>query len=1034
MPFDIGDTPSTLFRGLSGFWLRFFKDTRDLEAYYQASEVYLGQVYLDLLSSILNIGIIDTPIFNKEYWKLFAIDETELNFKAGVTSAGDRFVYDMPGSTVLADFLQNTIFDPEIVMERDVDFEILEDDGLMRFYADPFRAYQDLDGNWAPQPGIAWRTVRKEVGNRIIENRVRLYGTSSSEDYYSQGVRKGDTLRVLAYRGDSIVSGAAGGMSNVGINVVFDGILVGADCKVGDTLQIYGHSGPDGDPDDAFRGRYLIREILNDNSVKLNPDTVSPLAPTLSTNALYWRTYKANYFDVARDYEIDYLDGYYGVGSSDNPYPTDVEGPVVYSVVRTPADPEVLGVVLNWLAGAPGNLSEAERAVYTTDLGVRHLVPGTVKVVATTPDTFEAVQEGTDYTVNYLDGSITQLRYWYSESTGRCSYQYSTEVLISAGGDVESYTVGNVKQLSVWVPEVAVDRFTLWYNYGSLLNRFEASSENYKAFLRGIMYLYMSGPILERIEAALNVTVDYPVVTLDGEVLQGYSDGIDASGNSASIDGSNDTVTIPTIEHALSELDVGGSIIFDDPLNAANQGRFIINSIDVTTNTAVLETVYGMVTESPVDWIISRNYEKVVTTDRREYVYPYNVPMREDIQNPVVFGTLTFHAFEPLTLGFRVTDYVEDPNWWHGTDIPQMLWPITQQESGQSIDPRIRRKAVTTLYENIILSPDSNDYTCIGDPGFYIGADDQGNVFSPTDRGYNPDGTPKSPFVSDPVSVYRHNAAFVLFNEYLKVHIFFISISPDLELDADFKNDLQELILVAKPSYTYPNVELNDQFIDNVVLTDVFSIGNITFDLGSDIDGRLDSLALSNNELIIGDPNAPWAIGDFFKYENAVPFLTGVLADPLVPGTTFTVPSIPADAGVLTINLDCTRTVDGDPAIEGRDYTVDWLRENPGGVTNPNAWKVTFLTECSAGGSAPNVAGDVWYAERLQGVYDTTLGWTPINIGGTNPWYIRATALDPTSPEYSTEWAAVRSEHVDRPVQITIVVDPLGTPTSYTYL
>ena len=127
MSLNVGDRKSVLFTGLSGFWQRFFKDAKDIEAYYQAAEVYLGQIYLDLLSTILNIGIIDTPIFNKEYWKLFTILETELDFMAGASSNEDRFTYDMPDTAVIVDFLQNTIISPEIILEREVDFEVIED-------------------------------------------------------------------------------------------------------------------------------------------------------------------------------------------------------------------------------------------------------------------------------------------------------------------------------------------------------------------------------------------------------------------------------------------------------------------------------------------------------------------------------------------------------------------------------------------------------------------------------------------------------------------------------------------------------------------------------------------------------------------------------------------------------------------------------------------------------------------------------------------------------------------------------------------
>jgi hypothetical protein len=117
-----GDKSSVLFQSLSGFWQRFFRDTEDLEAFYQASETYLGQVYLDLMSSVLGTGLTDAPLFNKEQWKLFLIDETQIQFRQGVTSADDRYVYDPPGPVVNLTTLQNTIFDPQVVYDRDVDF------------------------------------------------------------------------------------------------------------------------------------------------------------------------------------------------------------------------------------------------------------------------------------------------------------------------------------------------------------------------------------------------------------------------------------------------------------------------------------------------------------------------------------------------------------------------------------------------------------------------------------------------------------------------------------------------------------------------------------------------------------------------------------------------------------------------------------------------------------------------------------------------------------------------------------------------
>ena len=130
----------------------------------------------------------------------------------------------------------------------------------------------------------------------------------------------------------------------------------------------------------------------------------------------------------------------------------------------------------------------------------------------------------------------------------------------------------------------------------------------------------------------------------------------------------------------------------------------------------------------------------------------------------------------------------------------------------------------------------------------------------------------------------------------------------------------------------------------------------------------------------------------------------------------------------VTLNITgLTRTADGRVPIEGRDYTVNWLRENPAEVANPNAWRVVMLTECT--GATPGFFADCT-VEVSHSSYDTTLGDTPFVVAGGNPWYIRLTALNPDAPTFAAEWAALRTEHIDRPVQLTI--DDGGG--SYTYL
>lgn len=1026
---DLADKSSVLFSGLSGYWQRFFKDWKDIQAYYQSSETYLGQVYLDLMAAVLNLGAVDTPIFNTEDWKLFTILETELNFKMGVNANEDRYLYDMPGDIVTIDLLQNTILSPTIAYERGVDFDVEDDDGFARFREDPFREFQDTTGEWLPQPGVAWRSVQIAVGNNFVNTAQTLYGVPENYTAYDDGIRRGDTLRLLARRGAEITSGTAGSISPIAGGYMFFGTGVEA-AKPGDIIHVYDQDGGAGHVDEAYRDFYIVKRIFTNPSVpnqaELVAKSVHNTNPAGSTTNLSWRLYSGIAFEDFLDYEVDYIDGLRLVGAAGNAYPLDLTGPFSYSIVRTPANPDVYNVPLNFVTAPvpapdlpyvpnPPYSPSNPPPEYTTDLGYRHLVPGSVVVVAKKADgSGDPVEEGVDYTVDYLRGKIYQTTYWSDGSYGRCNFQYMEEVYLSGSGEVSLQTIGTVKQLSFWCPTVVVDRFNLWYNYGSMLNRFEASSEQYKAFLLGIMYLYVTGPILQRIEAALNVAAGYPVIEQDGEVLTGYDDGVNAQGADAEIVSATKTVILDPLEHVLSELDVGGYIVFSDPASDANKGRFQIVEIDTSTNTAELVSDFDLVDETGVAWVITHNYLKIVTTNRRTYEYPFNVPIREDVQDELNFGALTFEAFEPLTEAFRVTDYLEDPQWWVDRQIPQILWPQVVPEDA----PRVRRRAAKQLYEHVI---GADDFACIGDPGLYIGADESGTVLTPNDNSGGPG-------IGDPVPIHRHNAAYVIFDQYLKMHMFYISFSPDLELDSDFKSDLEDIVLVAKPSWTYPNVDLNDIYIDNVTLYDIFDIPEIDFDFGED---GGENIYLANNELYIGDEEAPWYIGDFFKYDDAPDQLTaGTYPDPIPPGTQFIIPGVPAGASLLTHTVHCQRTSDGKEAIEGRDYTINLMAEDPPGTPNPVAWQVTFLTECARVATPGLVIKcSAWYAERLNGAYDTTLGWTPVFIGGWNPWYIRHTALDPSSPSYAAEWDALRSEHVDRPVQITI--DDSGG--SYTY-
>jgi hypothetical protein len=253
---------SVLFDGLNGFWHTFFKDQKDLQAYYGASEVYLGQVYLDLLSSVLNLGLADTVILDKEQWKLFVITEDEVSYLYDADSEGVRFVFNLPENYAQFDTLQNVIIEPRIVLEKSVDFDTLY--GVCGFRQDPFR------GAEGPEPGIAWRIVQRRVGNKLTDSKLLNLDVPA---IYDLGINRGDLIGILGTINPTIItSGYDGNISHEVDGYQFTGTDVGKDNDEGDLLVVTGHGG--GEENDKFVQRYVIDDIIDNNTVYLSTETM----------------------------------------------------------------------------------------------------------------------------------------------------------------------------------------------------------------------------------------------------------------------------------------------------------------------------------------------------------------------------------------------------------------------------------------------------------------------------------------------------------------------------------------------------------------------------------------------------------------------------------------------------------------------------------------------------------------------------------------------------------------------------------------
>jgi len=527
--------------------------------------------------------------------------------------------------------------------------------------------------------------------------------------------------------------------------------------------------------------------------------------------------------------------------------------PQSYVVLRHPARPEVTFEPLVFL--------DAD-ARTTANLGHTHIDQGSVRVFARAPSGADVV-EGIDYVVDYERGELHRLTAWQESSAPTVTYSWMEEVWPQDGGVPRASTTGVVRsgpsttrvvQMALWAPDALVDRRVLARNFGSLIGVERDSSESYRAFLRGIFQLYVLGPVLERIESALNVVLGLPVVRDDGEVLA----GVDTS----------------------------------EPL------------------------VNRVTTQRPA------------TRQQATYEFPKGTPLRADLTAAQV-GQLTFQAFEPLTAAITVTDHVQDPSWWQGVMVPPELFA----EASGTPATRARRTASPFYVKHVV---GANDQPRFGDPGLKVGADEHG--FQPA---------PGHP-------IYRHRLAFVLMDQFLKFHTFFVRFDPTVFAQAGARfarsfSDLETLVLTAKPSHTFAIVQPATTFLDRIQIPEagvyqpqryrgadhdaaevypsidalpdpgqpsaLLGLG-LHVGVGTPADHR-DQVLFTDGPLVFGVND--WKFGDHFHYEPVTAFLDfpAVGAAVTLPGA----PPGPRRRRVVRAHL--ATTVGGRRLVENVDYSVD---------------------------------------------------------------------------------------------------------------
>jgi len=448
-------------------------------------------------------------------------------------------------------------------------------------------------------------------------------------------------------------------------------------------------------------------------------------------------------------------------------------------------------------------------------------------------------------------------------------------------------TETDVAEIAFWIPDAQLDLFRLYDNFGYLIGRFQASSEAYRQFIRGVFQLYLLGPTLERIESALNVICALPVVRDDGETLVSYE-------------------AVGTIS--------------DDPDHAR-------------------------ITTRRPDGNLAR------------YLFPAGTPIRSDISSyvPGTSAAISFLSFEAFTELFQVVDWTEDALWWDSIIVPQSLMP------GEST---ARRTTVPVLYENTIGQIDDPH---IGDPGFFIGADDDGIVPPWSVAGGWSSGTALAfPFAPSfgGVGVYvaapalRRKMANVVVDKYIKRNFFYVHFDAALSVlfPSDFINDLRDLVLIAKPGYTMVYVEPASHFVDVMQMSEQALI------FAGDLSLADAAPVGPERPLLIG---GQWNIGDSFRHEAALLSQALLTADGA---------NIPAPVTLAHDHLTLQRVVcPGAPVLEDTDYTVNYFT---GVVTPITVWPLGVYT----------IDYSYWTITPAASA-DPADGDTPYMIGGQELWF-----------------------------------------------
>lgn len=436
------NSKSALYKGLSSFWLKYFKDSDQLNAIYAGAESLLGQSYLDLMEIILSKSLTNIPVFKKEEWQLLVLKENEQTFDDAIVSSKTQEIGAVTFSAV-ADKLDPTldavtISFVDVAQVRSTDEEFFPTAGI---YNHELSGKSTNDKSWTivVPSNTTIRNAIDTTKTRVISNKVISTLDVGSDATFKISYAEGDTE----------------------IDVVITAAEQASFSTVNDLAA-------------------LLETKINKAEIKVTVEAGYLLISTIDGSPLRILENNQACEDLlifkAFNFLVDIL------------VPTDVEDSLLweytYYVQLTTAGFAQAGIEYKFPLGTGVDIERLRRVLY---------------IMNTIYDPSVVLEETKNYRIQ--DG-----------------YIYFIDNPFDLTNVAFRVLDGN-KELAFWMSDVLYDNTLLYDRYGYRFTEPRPASEDYKLFLRGIIFYYTNGPDIDSITSALNLVAGIPVVLNNGEIV-----------------------------------------------------------------------------------------------------------------------------------------------------------------------------------------------------------------------------------------------------------------------------------------------------------------------------------------------------------------------------------------------------------------------------------------------------------------------------------------------------------------------------------